>query len=44
MGQQGSVMNRRHQTGMSMWSMALIALVAGFFCTGRHQDDTGVPE
>lgn len=31
MGQQGSVMNRRHQAGMSMWSMALIALVAGFF-------------
>ena len=31
MARQGSVMNRQHQAGMSMWSMALIALVAGFF-------------
>lgn len=31
MARQGSVMNRRHQAGMSMWTMALIALVAGFF-------------
>lgn len=31
MAQRGSVMNRHSQRGMSMWSLALIAVVAGFF-------------
>ena len=31
MARQGVAMNKRHQAGMSMWTMALIAVVAGFF-------------
>ena len=31
MARQGVAMNKRHQAGMSMWTIALIALVAGFF-------------
>ncbi len=31
MAQRGGLMNRHYQRGMSMWSMALIAVIAGFF-------------
>lgn len=31
MAQRSGLMNRHSQRGMSMWSMALIAVVAGFF-------------
>ena len=36
MARQGVAMNKRHQAGMSMWTMALIALVAVWLGVGSY--------